>query len=231
MRERFAFISAAVSIRSKPNSRFQALCFSCISKRRICHRRCVAAQIVAFTSSDILAKQCSLTVIFKNQIKNAVLAFTRYLGVSNDLQKNPGSLGFPGCALLALLRPVPSTLALFLQRSRSVPRPVVLDVQFTHSSPGAVGRAGDFPAFGRRVQTDQYCNPISGSPLWVLALVTRSFLSCGRWFLTHWRYPQSALGRWCLWLLRPIGCQTQAPRCRAVLRLKRCSPSRSSSDF
>ena len=48
-------------------------------------------------------------------------------------------------------------------------------------------------------QTNQYCNPIPDSPLWVLALGTRSLLSCGRWFLTpHWRYPQSALGRWCL---------------------------------
>ena len=72
VRERFSFISAAVSIRSKPNSRFQTLCFSCISKRRICPRRCVAAHIVALTSSDILAKQRFLTVIFKNQIKNAV---------------------------------------------------------------------------------------------------------------------------------------------------------------
>ena len=53
----------------------------------------------------------------------------------------------------------------------------------------------------RQVQTDQYCNPIPGSPPWVLALVTMSLLSCGRWFLTHWRYPQSALDRWCLWLL------------------------------
>ena len=70
------------------------------------------------------------------------------LEVSNDLQKNPGSLGFPGCALLAFLRPVPPTLALSLQRSRSVPRLVVLDGQFSHS-PGAVDRAGDIPAIGR----------------------------------------------------------------------------------
>ena len=83
VRERFS----SISIRSKPNSRFQALCFSCISKRRICPRRCVAAssatrivsqrrQIVASTSSDILAKLGSSTVLFKNRIKNAVLAFT-----------------------------------------------------------------------------------------------------------------------------------------------------------
>ena len=94
----------------------------------------------------------------------------------------------------------PITLALSLQRSRSVPRSVVLDVQFSHS-PGAVFRAGGVPSFGRWVQTDQYCNPIPGSPLLALALVTRSLLSCGRWFLTHWRYPQSAFDRWCLWLL------------------------------
>ena len=96
----------------------------------------------------------------------------------------------------------PIILALSLQRSRSVPRPDVLDVQFSHS-PRAVDRAGDVPAFRQVwVQTDQYSNPIPGSPLWALALVTRSLLSCGRWFLTHWRYPQSALDRWCPWLLR-----------------------------
>ena len=65
-------------------------------------------------------------------------------------RKSPGSLGFPGCALLALVRSVPPTLAPSLQRSRSVPRPVVLDVQFLHS-PGAVFRSGDFPAFCRQV--------------------------------------------------------------------------------
>ena len=101
----------------------------------------------------------------------------------------------------------------------------------TFHSPGTV-RTGDIPAVDRRVQTDQYCNPIPGSPLWTLALGTRPLPSCGRWFLTpHWRYPQSALGRWCLWLLRPIGYQTQASRCRVVLRLKSRSPSRTSSDL
>ena len=64
-------------------------------------------------------------------------------------RKSPGSLGFPGCALLALLRPVPPTLAPSLQRSRSVPRPVVLDVQLSHSCRGVVDRVGDFPAIGR----------------------------------------------------------------------------------
>ena len=126
------------------------------------------------------------------------LAFTRYLGVSNDLQKNPGSLGFPGCAVLALLRSVPPTLAPSLLRSRSVPRPVVLDVQLLRSGNSAALRQV-------RAQTNQYCNPLPGSPLWVLALGTRSLLSCGRWFLPHWRCPQSALGPWCLRLLRPIG--------------------------
>ena len=80
VRERFSSISAAVSIRSKPNSRFQALCFSCISKLRICPRRCVAAsfatrtvsrrrQIVVPRSSDILAKSRSSTVIFQKSDK------------------------------------------------------------------------------------------------------------------------------------------------------------------
>ena len=80
VRERFSSISAAVSIRSKPNSRFQTLCFSCISKLRIFPRRCVAAsfatqtvsrrrQIVVPRSSDILAKSRSSTVIFKKSDK------------------------------------------------------------------------------------------------------------------------------------------------------------------
>ena len=56
-----------------------------------------------------------------------------------------------------------------------------------------------------RAQTNHYCNPIPGSLLWFLALGTRSLLSCGRWFLPHWRCPQSALGPWCLRLLLPIG--------------------------
>ena len=181
--------------------------------------------------------------IFRHLCKTALIGShfrksgkTRSGSRSPDLEpptisSNTGSLGFPGCALLALLRPVPPTLALSSQRSRSVPRPCVLDVEFSHS-PGAV-RAGNVPALGSWVQTDQYCNPIPGSPLWALALGTRSLLSCGRWLLTpHWRCPQSALGRWCLWLLRPIGCQTQAPRCRVVvLRLKPYSPSQIPSDF
>ena len=53
-----------------------------------------------------------------------------------------------------------------------------------------------------------------------------------RWFLTHWRCPQSALGRWCLRLLRPIGAQTQASCRVAVLRPKPYySPSQIPSDF
>ena len=140
------------------------------------------------------------------------------------ISSNPGSLGFPGCALLALVRPVLLTLAPSLQRSRSVPWPVVHDVQ--SCTPLVLFRAGDvFPVLGRWVQTNQYCNPIPGSPLWVLALGTRSFLSCDRWFLTHWRCPQSALGRWCLRLLRPIGAQTQAPCRVSVLCPKPRSPS------
>ena len=145
------------------------------------------------------------------------------------ISSNPDSLGFPGCALLALVRPVPPTLAPSLQRSRSVPWPVVHDVQ--SCTPLVLFRAGDvFPVLCRWVQTNQYCNPITGSPLWVLALGTRSLLSCGRWFLTHWRCPQSALGRWCLRLLRPIGAQTQAPCRVAVLRPKPYSPSQIPSD-
>ena len=64
-----------------------------------------------------------------------------------------------------------------------------------HSSGGAVDRSDNSSALRQtRAQTNQYCNPNPGSPLWVLALGTRSSLSCGRWFLPHWRCPQSALG-------------------------------------
>ena len=45
------------------------------------------------------------------------------------ISSHPDSLGFPGCALLEIVRPVPSTLAPSLQHSRSIPWPVVLDVQ------------------------------------------------------------------------------------------------------
>ena len=104
-------------------------------------------------------------------------------------------------------------------------------IQFSHS-PGAVDRAGDVPAFGRWVQTDQYCNPIPGSPLWVLALVTRSLLSCGRCFLTQWRYPQSALDRWCLWLLGRLVVQPKLLDAGfSFVSLKPCSPSQTSTDF
>ena len=97
----FSSISAAVSIRSKPNSRFQTLCFSCISKLCICPRRCVAAsfatrtvsrrrQIIVPRSSDILAQSRSSIVIFKNQIKKRCGSRSPdTFGVSNDLQKNP----------------------------------------------------------------------------------------------------------------------------------------------
>ena len=84
----------------------------------------------------------------KSDKKRSARVHLTDLGVSNDLHKNLGSLGFPGYALFALLRQVPPTLALSLQRSRLAPRPVVLDVQFSHS-PGAVDRAGNIPAIGR----------------------------------------------------------------------------------
>ena len=141
MQERFSSISAAVSIRSKPNSRFQTLCFSCNSKLRICPRRCVAAsfatrtvsrrrQIVVPRSSGILAKSRSSKVIFKKSDKKRSGSRSPDTLESRTIsKKSPGSLGFPGCALLALLRSVPPTLAPSLQRSRSVPRPCVLYVQ------------------------------------------------------------------------------------------------------
>ena len=85
--------------------------------------------ILSSRARTILKYSCSLTVvIFKSQINE------RYGLRLPDLEpptisSNPGCLGFPGCALLALVRPVPPKLAPSLQRSRSVPWPVVLDVQ------------------------------------------------------------------------------------------------------
>ena len=43
-----------------------------------------------------------------------------------------------------------------------------------------------------RAQTNQYCNPLPGSPLWVLALVAKSSRSSDRCLL-HWRPPCGAL--------------------------------------
>ena len=87
--------------------------------------------ILSSRARTILKYSCSLTVvIFKSQIKE------RYGLRLPDLASEPptissslDSLGFPGCALLALVRPVPPTLAPSLQRPRSVPWSVVLDVQ------------------------------------------------------------------------------------------------------
>ena len=91
-------------------------------------------------------------VIFKSQIKKQY--FLRLPDLEPPMiSSNPGSLGFPGCALLALVRPVPPTLAPSLQRSRSVPWPVVLDVQ--SCTPLVLFRAGDVAALRQvRAQTN-----------------------------------------------------------------------------
>ena len=91
---------------------------------------------------------CSLTVvIFKSQIKERYGLRLPDLE-SRAISSKPGSLGFPGCAVLALLRPVPPTLAPSLQRFRSVPRPVVLDVQ--SCTPWCFSRPVILLLFGRR---------------------------------------------------------------------------------
>ena len=148
VRERFSSISTAVSIRSKPNSRFHTFCFSCISKRRICPRRCVAAQMFLSHFPTSLGNR-ALRQSFQKSDKKRSGSRSPDTLVSRTISRQiPGSLGFPGCPLLALLRPVPPTLATSLQRSRSVPRPCLLDVEFLHSS-GGVFWDGDFPALGR----------------------------------------------------------------------------------
>ena len=156
--------------------------------------------LILSSRARIISKysSCSLTVvIFESQ---ACVYLTWSLQRSPVIQALSGSLvehssrSFDRCLLH--WRPLCSALGRFLGRLYST---------YSLALPGAF-RAGDvFPVLCRLAQTNQYCNPIPGSPLCVLALGTRSLLSCGRWFLPHWRCPQSALGRWCLRLLRPIG--------------------------
>ena len=100
-----------------------------------------------------------------------------------------------------------------------------------HSSGGAVDRAGYSSALRQtRAQTNQYCNPNPGSPLWVLALGTRSSLSCGGGSFLTGAVLKARSARWCLWLLLPIGASTQASCRVAVLRPKPRSPSLTPSD-
>ena len=84
------------------------------------------------------------------------------------------------------------------QRSRPVPRSVVLDVLVLLSWCRRPSRV--FLRSSRWVQMSTV-PPSPGSPPRALALVARSSSSCGRWFLSHWRYPQSTLSRWYLRLL------------------------------
>ena len=91
------------------------------------------------------------------------------------------------------------------QCSWPVPRPVVLNVLALFSWCCRSSRGCScFMAGGYSFLFTSGYSTISqfqAHLLRVIALVTRSSSSCGRWFLTHWRYPQSALGRWCLRLL------------------------------
>ena len=154
----------------------------------------------------ILKYSCSLTVvIFKSQIKERYDSPSPDLesrAISSKIQALSGSLvaQFSRSSDRCLLhwRPPCSALGRFLGRVYST---YSLALIWWCCRPGRLF----FLLRQVRAQIDQYCNPIPGSPLWVLALGTRSLLSCGRWFLPHWRCPQSALGPWCLRLLRPIG--------------------------
>ena len=109
MRKCFSSILAAVSIRSKPNYRFQPFCSSSISKRRICPSMCIAVsaltrtvsrkrQLVASTSAIIFVVSRSSTVVMTFQIKNVVLAFYLTSGPRRltATSCSPGSFGFPG---------------------------------------------------------------------------------------------------------------------------------------
>ena len=164
MRERFSSISAADSIRSKPT-----LASSSYASRASANDAFSldGASWQAPPLDSFLEDARLLLLHLPTSLQNRALrqSFPKIrqktrCSRSPDLgspttSSNPGSLGFPGCALVGLFRPVPPiTLALSFQRSRSVPRPVVLDVQLSHSSPGAVNQAGGVPALGRWVQTD-----------------------------------------------------------------------------
>ena len=109
---------------------------------------------------------------------------------STTTSRNTGSLGFPGyCG------------------SRDAP-PIDRYLFCTDALLGCAldrwRRGGEFyrTSFEKhrqiRAQLTFRLEPYSlpGQPPVADVLVTRSSRSCGRWFLTHWRYPQSALGRW-----------------------------------
>ena len=156
--------------------------------------------ILSSRARTILKYSCSLTVvIFKSQ---ACVYLTWSLQRSPVIQALSGHLVAQSSRssdrCLLHWRPSCSALGRFLGRVYST---YSLALLWWCCRPGGLF----FLLRQVRAQTNQYCNPIPGSPLWVLALGTRSSLSCGRWFLPHWRCPQSALGPWCLRLLRPIG--------------------------
>ena len=146
---------------------------------------------------------------FAGQVNASYTAFFIWFVVRvafTATSRSSGALGFPGYALVALLQPVPLIIVTLLRSAfrRFLGR---WYLTHSHSSPGAVDRAGYVPAFLAGGYSIPFASgfttstPTRGSPLRVLPLVTRSSCSCGRWFLTRWRYPQSALGRWCLRLL------------------------------
>ena len=68
-------------------------------------------------------------LVISRHFQKSALRFPDLASEPPTISSNPDSLGFSGCALPALVLPVPPTLAPSLQRSRSVPWPVVLDVQ------------------------------------------------------------------------------------------------------
>ena len=153
--------------------------------------------ILSSRARTIFKYSCSLTktvVIFKSQIKE------RYDSPSPDLESRAISSQIQALSGSLVAKSSRSSgrclLHWRLLAALSIGSSAVCTLRTVlHSSGGAVDRAGYSSALRQtRAQTNQYCNPNPGSPLWVLALGTRSSLSCGRWFLPHWRCPQSALG-------------------------------------
>ena len=107
----------------------------------------------------------------------------------------------------------------------ALPRPVVLTWRTSAPLLALSTEPMMFPALwqvgtARFPFTPGYSTPNPGSPLRVFALVKQSPRSCGRWFLTHWRYPHSALGRWCL---RQCALQQRSLSTGSLARASYCS--------
>ena len=124
------------------------------------------------------------------------LAFTPLVRVASTTTSCcPGSLGFPGNAALAALVPL---IVVFTALALSFAALSIVGVWAVSST---VRPSKNTAKFSAQPSFRQGSYSLPGQPPVADVLVTRSSRSCGRWFLTHWCYPQNALGRCYLRLL------------------------------